>query len=437
MQREPLSSARVNWSVLLLLLIYISSCVDRQVMNIIAELIKHDLHLSDLQLGLMSGLAFAIFYATLGIPIARVAERRNRPVIIGMAIATWSLFTILCGAAANVWQLALFRVGVGVGEAGSLPASHSLIIDMVPKGRRSTAIAILSMGAPLGVLVGMAVGGLIAENYGWRLAFVLAGLPGLLLAPLAFKTLPEPRTFVPDKGRAQGVPFLQAMKILLAKKTFWILAFAASLKAFLLYGQAPFIASFFLRAHKTEIAAVASSFGLGPIAFLGLVFGLSTGIAGALSSLFGGWLSDRLSRTDDRNLFIAPAVAVLASVPCLILAFTCKSAVLALWILILPALLNYIWYGPVFAAMQSIVPFHMRATVVAVLMLIVNTFGLGLGPAVVGALSDFFSLQLGYGAAEGIRWSLVWVSLAGLVSAGLFWAARFTLPQDYEPGHHT
>lgn len=418
-------SGRARWSVFLLMLIYMSSSIDRQIMNILAELIKRDLRMSDLELGLMTGLAFALFYTILGVPIARLAERKDRVVIIGIATAVWSIFTALCGAAGTVTQLVLYRIGVGIGEAGSLPASHSLIRDMVPKHRRGTALAILSMGAPLGALAGMAIGGFLAEAVGWRTAFIVAGAPGLALAALAVWTMPEPRSGPVDQPDPSTSSTLRVtVALLLRKKTFLLIAAGASIKAFLMFGQAPFIASFFLRVHRTEVAEMAASWGMGSVSFLGIVLGLTTGIAGAISSLFGGLLSDRLARKNEGDMFIAPAVGVFVTVPCLILAFSTSNPVLALSVLIVPALLNFIWYGPSFRALQSIVPASMSATVVAILMLIVNLIGLGLGPAAVGGLSDYFAHALNLGESEGIRWALISTSFVGIVSAACFWAPR-------------
>ena len=190
---QPFSAAYTRYAMFLLLGIYIVNFLDRSVVNILAEPIKQELHLADWQLGMMSGLAFALFYTVLGIPIARLAERSNRPIIIGTATAVWSGFTMLSGTASSFIQLIAYRIGVGVGEAGCTPPAHSLIADYVPKERRASALAFYSMGTPLGGLLGLVMGGLVADAYGWRAAFLVAGLPGIVFALLTWFTLKEPR----------------------------------------------------------------------------------------------------------------------------------------------------------------------------------------------------------------------------------------------------
>src|SRR5690606_18392373 len=349
----------------LLLAIYMVNFLDRQVVNILAEPIKNDLKLTDTQIGLMGGLAFAIFYTFLGVPIARLAERKNRPMIIGTAVAIWSGMTALCGIAQNFFQLILFRVGVGVGEAGCTPPAHSLITDYVPKEKRASALAFYSMGTPLGGLLGLIMGGLIADAYGWRAAFFVAGVPGILFALLAFFTLKEPRKQLSEefkRTQAAQPTFGETMKVLATKRTFWFISFAAAIKAFIGYGHAPFTASFFLRNHTEEVAELASFFGatlgfnLQSLGFLSLALGLMSGTAGAAGSLLGGWLADKFGAKDLRAYMVAPAIASLLTIPIYITAVTVDSAVLALCILVINGLLGTIWYGPVYGTAQSIVP---------------------------------------------------------------------------------
>ncbi|RYD93030.1 MAG: MFS transporter, partial [Sphingobacteriales bacterium] len=251
-----------NYALFLLMTIYMVNLLDRMVVNILAEHIKRELHLADWQLGLMSGFAFALFYSVLGIPIARIAERGDRPVIIGIAAAVWSAFTVLCGTVQYFWQLVLARIGVGVGEAGCTPPAHSLIFDYAPPDRRSSALAFYGMGGPLGSLLGMAFGGLVADAYGWRVAFFLAGAPGLIFALLAIFTLKEPRRKL-SKAMAARVPktsFADVLKVLRSKTSFWFVVSGQALKAFIQYGKAPFVASFFIRSHGDGLAAATESF---------------------------------------------------------------------------------------------------------------------------------------------------------------------------------
>lgn len=428
-----------SYAMGLLLVIYVMNFVDRQVVNILAEPIKRELGLLDWQLGAMSGLAFALFYTVLGLPIARLAERGHRPYIIGAALAVWSGFTALCGLAQNFTQLLLARIGVGVGEAGCTPPAHSLITDYVPKERRASALAFYSMGTPLGSLVGMGLGGVIADAYGWRMAFIVCGIPGIVLAIIAVLTLVEPRirqTAAELKQRAQAMrdakPFKAALATLKRKRTFWLVSFAAAIKAFIGYGQAPFAASFFYRNHSEEIASLATMFGLQSGGFLGLALGLMGGIGGAIGAFLGGVIADKYGARDYRAYVSVPAIASLAVIPIYVMAILSPFATFALGSLLIGSVLGTLWYGPVYATAQTIVPPHMRATASAVLLFIINLIGLGLGPLAVGALSDMFAITLGMGEAEGVRWALLVSAFAGLAAAVLFWMARKTIREEME-----
>lgn len=415
----------------LLLLVYIMNFVDRSVVNILAEPIKNDLGLADWQIGLMSGLAFAVFYTILGLPIAQLAERRNRPVIIAIAIAVWSAFTAVCGLAQNFTQLVLARIGVGVGEAGCTPPAHSLITDYVPRERRASALAFYSMGTPLGALVGMALGGIVADAYGWRMAFFVCGLPGLALAVLAWLTLIETRPPVEKKAPTFRMDeFKAALATLSLKKTFWLIAFAASIKAFIGYGHAPFTASFFLRNHTEEIAGLAAGMGLQSVGFLGLALGVIGGTAGAFGALMGGLIADKFGGRDLRAYASVPAVAALAAVPIYVFAVTTDSAVLGIGVLAINAIIGTLWYGPVYATAQSIVEPHMRATAAAIMLFIINLVGLGLGPLAVGALSDLLANFWELGKNEGIRWALILATLPNIGAFYLFWRARRTIREE-------
>lgn len=430
---NPVSAAYRRYALWVLLIIYTLNFLDRQVVNILAEPIKRDLGLADWQLGMMTGLAFAIFYTVLGIPIARLAETKNRPFIIGASVAAWSAFTVLCGFTQNFWQLILMRIGVGVGEAGCTPPAHSLITDYVPKEKRASAIAFYSIGTPLGTLVGMAMGGLVADAYGWRVAFMVAGAPGVIFALIAAFTLIEPRRqLAADIAARAGaqITFAAALAVLATKKTFWLVALAASIKAFIGYGYAPFIASFFFRNHGPEIAQLAAGFGLKSAGFLGLALGLIGGTAGVVGAWLGGLLADRLGAKDLRAYVTVPAIASLVTIPIFITALSVDAPMIAIGFLAINALLATLWYGPVYATAQSIVDPSMRATASAVLLLIINLIGLGMGPVAVGLLSDVLAGPGGLGEAEGVRWALMLSSGLGLVAFGLFWRARKTIREE-------
>lgn len=436
---RPVSAGYRGYAMGLLLLIYVMNFVDRQVINILAEPIKRELGLLDWQLGAMSGLAFALFYTVLGLPIARLAERGHRPYIIAVALALWSGFTALCGLAQNFTHLLLARIGVGVGEAGCTPPAHSLITDYVPKEKRASALAFYSMGTPLGSLVGMGLGGVIADAYGWRMAFIVCGIPGIVLAIVVALTLLEPRiraTAADMKQRAEAVrdtaPFRTALSTLKRKRTFWLVSFAAAIKAFISYGQAPFAASFFYRNHSEEVAALAAQFGLQSGGFLGLALGLMAGIGGAIGAFAGGAIADKFGGRDYRAYVSVPAIASLAVIPIYAVAILSPSATFALGCLLFGSVLGTLWYGPVYATAQTIVPPHMRATSSAILLFIINLIGLGLGPLAVGALSDTFAIGFGLGEAEGVRCALLVSAFAGLAAAALFWMARKSIREEME-----
>lgn len=430
---NPVSTGYRRYALWVLLIIYTLNFLDRQVVNILAEPIKRDLGLADWQLGMMTGLAFAIFYTVLGIPIARLAETKNRPMIIGASVAAWSAFTVLCGFTQNFWQLILMRIGVGVGEAGCTPPAHSLITDYVPKEKRASAIAFYSIGTPLGTLAGMAMGGLVADAYGWRVAFMVAGAPGVIFALIAAFTLVEPRRqLAADIAARAGaqITFMAALTVLAAKKTFWLVALAAAIKAFIGYGYAPFIASFFFRNHGPELAQLAAGFGLKSAGFLGLALGLIGGTAGVIGAWLGGVLADRLGAKDLRAYVTVPAIASVVTIPIFITAISLDAPMAAIGLLSVNALLATLWYGPVYATAQSIVEPHMRATASAVLLLIINLIGLGLGPVAVGILSDVLAGPGGLGEAQGVRWALILSAGLGLVAFVLFWQARKTIRED-------
>ncbi len=432
-----LSAAYRRYAMFLLLLICIINYLDRQVVYILGEPIKTELGLADWQLGLLSGLAFGLLYTFLGLPIARLAERSNRPLIIATATGIWSIFTVLCAYVTSFNQLLLARVGVGVGEAGCTPPAHSLIVDTAPPDKRSSALAFYGMGPPLGGLLGMAFGGLIADAYGWRTAFLLAGAPGLAFAVLAALTLIEPRkrlALATAQVREKAPSLIATLKYLWSKESYRFMAVAQILKVFIQLGYAPFLASFYLRNHASELETNADSIGawfgydLGAIGLLGLVLGLSNGLAGAMGVWFGGAMADRFGTRDARNLVRIPAMAAIAGIPVFVTAMLADSAIVSLLLVSVHGFIASIWYGPAFAAAYSISPGNMRATNSALLLFLANLFGLGLAPLGVGIVSDVLGTDMG--AGNGLRWALIMLSMIGLVTAWLFWRCGRTLRED-------
>lgn len=431
----PLTKGARRYALGLLLVIYIFNFLDRQVVTILAEPIKLDLGIADWQIGVLTGFVFAIFYTFLGLPIARLAERSNRVNIIAAAVGVWSVFTMLCGLAANYTLLVLARIGVGAGEAGCSPPAHSLISDYVPAAKRAGALAFYSMGIPLGSLAGMAFGGVVADAFGWRAAFFIAGAPGVVLAILAFLTLPETRKkMARGQTRPAGPSMLDAVRELKSKKAFWWISIGAAIKAMIAYGHITFYGSFYLRNHAEGLAAIsadleaATGIALGPLGFIGMVLGLLIGVFGAAGTWLGGQLADRAARRDIRGYAFVPALATVLMIVPFIGVFVAPSAGLSLALLAIPVLLGSIWYGPVFASAQTLVQPRTRATASAVLLFIINLIGYGLGPVLLGLLSDVLGASMGVG--EGLRWAMVVFGLIGIVSAGCFLMAARTLREE-------
>lgn len=396
-----------------LLVVYVFNFLDRQIVNILAEPIRKDLNLSDTQIGLMTGLAFALFYTVLGLPIARYADKptTDRGRLIAVALAIWSAMTALCGLAQNFVQLLLARIGVGVGEAGCTPAAHSLIADRVPAEKRASAMAFYALGIPLGSLLGMVVGGYFADVLGWRKAFLLVGAPGVLLAFFVVMMVKDKGRLAAAADKPVHAPESMAvtLKSLLASRTFLILLAAASACSFLSYGKTTWTTIFFQRTHGMTPGEV------------GFWFGLWGGLAGMLGTWLGGWLADKFGKHDRRHVITAPAIGMAIAVPIAISAYFATDWRIALVLLMLPTVLNSLYYGPVFSSTQGLVPLRHRAMASAVLLFCQNLIGLGLGPLFFGMLSDFLKPEFG---AESVRYVLYGAACLGLVPAVLFWMLR-------------
>lgn len=420
--------ARTRYLLSVFLAVSTLNYIDRQIVNILAEPIKQDLALSDWQLGAMTGLSFAIFYSLLGLPIARLADRSNRPVIIGVSLLVWSVFTALCGLVSTYLQLLLARIGVGCGEAGGTPPMHSLISDFTTPQNRASALAFVSLGSPLGTLIALASGAWLAQTFGWRMAFLVAAAPGILIAALILVTVKEPRHL--QKGQApSAVGLHSAWRELLSKRTFWWLCAGAAATATASYGQAAFWGSFFLRNHGAEIAA--SYPGTGPLPVVGLMLGLVQGLAGMLGVYAGGWATDFGSRRDLRAYCTVPAVALALASPSFVAVLFAPGFFSAAALLTIPVFFSGMIFGPLFAGTQSLVRPGTRATASAIQIFILTLVGLGLGPLLIGAFSDFFARSMG--SAEGLRWALLLTAPANLFAALCFWRARRTIVAELHP----
>lgn len=416
--------APVRVTLWILLAVYVFNFIDRQIVNILAEPIARDLELSDTEIGLMTGLAFALFYTVLGIPIARFADRptTSRPRLIATALALWSAMTAVCGLAQNFWQLLLARIGVGVGEAGCTPPAHSLISDIVPAERRASALAFYSLGIPIGTLLGMIIGGTLSDRVGWREAFVIVGLPGVALALVVWFVLREPRrsdaiAALRAKSQPAALPLGQAVSEVMRSRAFLLLLLAGSAAAFLAYGKTTWTTIFFQRTHDLTPGQV------------GLWFGLINGSAGILGTWAGGYLADRFGAANRRHVLSAPAIGMALAVPIAIAAYHAPSWPMALALLFVPTVCNSLYYGPCYSAAQGLVPLRARAIAAAVLLFCQNLIGLGLGPLFFGMLSDW--LQPAYGA-DSVRYVLYGAAVLGLVPAFFFWRCSLRLDAELD-----
>lgn len=399
-------SDRYRWYVAwLLFAVYMLNFVDRQILVILMEPIRLEFGFSDKQLGLLGGLAFALLYSTLGIPIARLADRVNRVNIISISIFLWSLATVLTGMAKNFGQLLAARVMVGIGEAGCSPPAYSLLADYFDKERRTTAVSIYSMGIHAGIFVGYLSGAYVAANYGWRAAFWVVGLPGIVLALVVRLTLREPPRGFSDGRQAVAAqpPLAEVLRHLVQKRCFLHLSLAASLHAFVSYGVNGFHPSFLIRTHGYTVAEV------------GVILSIVSALSGIGGTWLGGYLADRLStsRNDIRWQLWLPGIATLLNVPVALLAYTSPDRTQVVALLFVSLFFGVMYLGPTFSMTQRLVGVRERALGSAMLLLVINLVGLGLGPYLVGLLSDLLNqVYLGSGAdpvvakAQGLRVAL-------------------------------
>ncbi|MEC7663784.1 MAG: MFS transporter [Pseudomonadota bacterium] len=428
------------YALTVLVIGYVVNFVDRQILAVLLEPIRKDLFFNDFQLGLLGGLAFAVFYATLGIPIAMLADRKSRVKILAAAMAVWSIMTALCGMASNFFWLLLARIGVGVGEAGASPPSHSLISDYFPVSTRATALSIYSLGIPIGSWIGTTVGGWGADNLGWRMTFFLVGIPGLLVAALVLLTLREPPRGMSDleeQPKADPTPepepveetqieaadahsdapnWREVFAYLWAKRSFRHLSIAAGLHAFVSYGATNWNPSFLNRIH--DMSYTETGYWLGLVYFIG-----------AIGTFLGGFLGDQISdRTGEKRwYFWIPAASLIAMVPLQLWAYLDSDAMTAIAVLFPISILSGMYLGPSFAMTQGLVTLRMRAVAAAILLFVLNLIGMGLGPTLVGVLSDVLMPATG---EDSIRYALCASVALNAWSAVHFLIGASTLKQD-------
>ncbi len=389
-----------------LLVVYIFNFIDRSIVNILTEPIKLAFELEDWQMGLLGGPAFAVLYTFLGIPIARGAERFNRVVIIATAVAVWSLFTALCGLAVSFLMLFLFRVGVSIGEAGCTPPAQSLIADYFKPSSRATAVSIYALGVPIGGMLASIFGGQLAgidgaefgawiasmglgplfgtldwsNVEGWRIAFVVVGVPGLLVSLIVWRTVKEPPRGYTDPAALQNLErasFGEALAVLIKKPAYCHVVFGAMLASFVGYGVAQFTTSFLIRTHNLTIQDAS------------LLFGLVIGVMAAIGVFSSGWLSDKMSQRYPNALSWLPALGLGVSVPLYAYGYLQENLWYAMPALMAASTLHYFYLGPMYAISGGVVDSRMRATSVAITLFVVNLLGYGLGPLLVGLLSTY------------------------------------------------
>lgn len=378
----------------LLVLVYTFNFIDRQILAILLPAIKAEFGVNDTILGFLAGSAFALFYATLGVPIALLADRWNRRNLIALALATWSGMTALSGAAANIVQLALARVGVGVGEAGCSPPAHSMISDLYGPEERSTAMGIFTLGISGGIMIAYLAGGWVAENIGWREAFFIVGLPGLVLAVLVRFTISEPvrgqADGKPDSSARPGIPAVT--RFLLGRKSFLHLATGSGVAAFGGYAVISFFPTFLYRSHAMNLSEI------------GVYLGLILGIAGGLGFAGGGYVADRLGRRGKRYSLWGVAAAMMLGWLFHFPMYLVGNPYWALALFVIPAIFSNFYLATTFAQIQGLVGLRMRAVASALLLFILNAIGLGLGPLATGMLSDLLAATFG---SESMRYSLL------------------------------
>ena len=409
-----------GYTLLLLTLVYTFSVLDRFILGILLPQIKQELLLNDALLGLLTGAAFAIFYASLGLPIARLADRYGRKHIIAICLAIFSVMTAVCGMANSFLGLFLARVGVGIGEAGTTPAATSILSDLYNKQQRAGALAIVSVGGNIGILIGFVVGGFVAAHYGWRAGFFVIGVPGVILALVLFLTMPEPVRGAVDglvEDDTKEVPDLgTTLGFLLQQKSFvWILA-GLTLMVGLSTTTITWLPSMLIRSHGMAADQV------------GVTLGLAIGLLGPIGTvLLGGFLANHLSVRDLRWGAWLSAIGALILVPCYVFLSLANSGTMAMAAYFIPAVLGIFFQGPSLALLQSVTPVTMRATSAAIALFVANMIGLGLGPLSVGLLSD--GLNASYGV-ESLRYALLIVPCMAMIASYVYWRGSNFIFED-------
>lgn len=417
---ESADAVRRRYVLLLLFMVSMFNYIDRTIISILQIPIKQDLGLTDAQLGALTGLSFALFYSTLSLPIARWADRTIRTRIIAGALAVWSAMTALTGFATGYVSLVGFRIGVAIGEAGSIPASQSIIADLYPPRSRATVMALWGLSLPAGMTFGYLCAGALAEAIGWRMTFAVIGIVGLLLAPLVFLTMPEPRRGRFDPAAAAAAlqpPMSVVWKTLWHLRSYRLLLLAGALHGYAQYAILSWMAPFYTRVFEMSLSQVS--------VWLAVISGLGS----AAGMYLGGRLSDYYGARDPRGRLRAVAITLLIGVPCALTQFLADSLTVSLIFGVIAAMLITSYYGPIVAVPQLLVPPSMRAFTNAVVLLVFNLIGLGLGPFVTGVISDVLATRYGL-LTESLRYAVSTAVLFSIAAAWLFWKAGNYLPAE-------
>jgi len=419
MKMDTKSPGYRAYVMFILVVVYTFNFIDRQIVGILAVPIKADLGLTDTQLGLMGGLAFALFYTGLGIPVAILADRWKRTWIMTAALTIWSGMTAACGLATNFWQLFMARLGVGVGEAGGVAPAYSLISDYFPSHQRARALSVYSFGIPIGSALGILFGGYIASKIDWRFAFFAVGIAGILVAPIFKLTVAEPPRGQYDvKGPDAPAPTLvEIVQLLMQKPSFWLISLGASASSMMGYGLFFWLPSFLVRSFGLELLEAS-------VFYAGIL--LIGGIAGTWA---GGYMADRFGAGKRGNYVIIPAVAFLLTIPLYVMAILSPNLTTTFFALLIPTGLGLAWLGPVLSAIQHVVPSTMRATASAIFLFINNLIGIGAGTVALGIISDNLEARFG---DDSLRYAILAGTGFYLIAATLFLASAKRLAKDWE-----
>jgi len=397
--------------LIMLILVYILNFLDRQIISILAVPIKTEFHLSDAQMGWLGGLAFGSLYSILAIPAAWIADRFSRRWIMTAALVCWSGFTAFCGMAGSFGQLFIARMGVGIGEAGGVAPAYSLISDYFPPKSRARALAVYSLGIPIGAAAGTYIGSLFNN---WRNAFLIVGALGVLIAPLFLFIVREPKRTTTATEKAPGI--FATAGIAFAKPTFWLLSVAAGCSSLVGYGLLFWLPSFLVRTFGFDLPHV------------GRFIGLITLIGGVIGITLGGVLADALGQKRKAAYPMIPALAFIISAPMYAMGVLVKSPDEVFWLFIIPQALGLMWLGPVITAVQHLGPARSRSQMSALFLLINNLIGLGAGPYFFGKMSDL--LRPVYGA-DSIKYAFIAGLGFYLLAALLFLIAAFRIRKDW------